>query len=290
MTAQVIDGRVLAKEIKEQLKQEIKRLRVKYKSIPGLAIVRVGNDKPSQVYVASKCKQCEEVGILPHEYHLRQNATADELLNLIHRLNADNQIHGIVVQLPLPSHFNVNHIISAIDPRKDVDGLHPLNIGKLTCGIKSYMPCTPVGCMLLIKTMLKKLTGLHAVMVGCSNLVGKPMGLLLLQEGCTVSFINSKTINPQALARQADILVVAVGKPNLVQKDWVKPGAVVIDVGINTGVDKKGESFLLGDVDFEGVSTVAKAITPVPGGVGPMTVSCLLRNTVQAFKDQMQTS
>lgn len=287
MTAKVLDGRAQAKKIKEQLTLEIKRLYIKHNTLPGLAIVRVGNDKPSQVYVASKCKQCEEIGLLPFEHHFKDTATEHEILNLIHRLNVDPQVHGIIVQLPLPSHLSVENIISAIDPLKDVDGLHPLNMGRLACGMKSYIPCTPSGCMLLLQSHLKKLQGLQAVIVGRSNLVGKPMGLLLLNEGCTVTFVHRKTHNLQEICRQADILVVAAGSPLLVKSDWVKPGAVILDVGINSGVHKGGESFLVGDVDFDQVSKIAGAISPVPGGVGPMTVACLLRNTVQAFKDQM---
>lgn len=261
-------------------------LRRRHHIVPGLAIIRVGDHKASQVYVASKRRQCEDVGILSFEHHLPAGVKPEVVLDLVHRLNCDPTIHGIIIQLPLPSHLETSQIILAIDPSKDVDGLHPLNLGKLAMGFPSFVPCTPLGCLELIKTQFKSLKGLHAVIVGRSNLVGKPLMLLLLQHDCTVTIVHSKSRKPETITSQADILVVAVGKPRLVKRSWVKPGAVVIDVGINHLMDEEGNSYLVGDVDFEDVKDIVHAITPVPGGVGPMTVSSLLLNTLKAAEQQ----
>jgi methylenetetrahydrofolate dehydrogenase (NADP+)/methenyltetrahydrofolate cyclohydrolase len=282
----LIDGRESAEKIKAFIAKAVEDLRSRHHIVPGLAIIRIGAHKPSQVYVASKRRQCEDVGILSFEHHLSAQVKPEVVLDLIHRLNCDPIIHGIIIQLPLPSQLEPSQIILAIDPQKDVDGLHPLNLGKLIMGIPSFIPCTPLGCLELIKTQFKSLKGLHAVVVGRSNLVGKPLMLLLLQQDCTVSVVHSQSKNPEAIASQADILVVAVGKPRLVKRSWVKSGAVVIDVGINHLLDKDGNSYLVGDVDFEDVKDVVRAITPVPGGVGPMTVSALLLNTLKAAEQQ----
>lgn len=286
----LIDGRKSAEKVKTHIAKAVEDLRRRHQIVPGLAILRIGNHKPSQVYVASKRRQCEEVGILSFEEHLPERVRPEEVLDLVHRLNCDPTIHGIIIQLPLPPHLETSQIITAIDPQKDVDGLHPLNLGKLTIGIPSFVPCTPLGCLDLIKTQFKSLRGLHAVVVGRSNLVGKPLMLLLLQQDCTVTMVHSKSKNPQAITSQADILVVAVGKPKLVTRSWVKPGAVVIDVGINHLMDEQGHSYLVGDVDFDSVKDVVKSITPVPGGVGPMTVSSLLLNTLRAVEQQAHLS
>ncbi len=235
------------------------------------------------MYVASKKRQCEEVGIRSFEHALRKNTKQQTIVDLIHSINEDPEIHGLIVQLPLPEGFDRKMILQAISPEKDVDGLHPLNLGRLFCDIKGgFIPCTPKGCLRLIHTVQKKLEGLKAVIIGASNLVGKPLALLLLQEDCTVSILHSKSKNLARICATADILVAAAGAPLLVKKDWVKEGAIVIDVGINHLVDKQGNSYLTGDVDYESVHKKTKAITPVPGGVGPMTVACLLENTVIA--------
>ena len=248
-----------------------------------MAIIRVGNDPASQVYVASKKRQCEEVGIRSFEHALRKNAKQQSIIDLIHSINDDPEIHGLIVQLPLPKGLNKDLILQEISPDKDVDGLHPLNLGKLFCNIEGgFVPCTPKGCVRLIHTVQKDLKGLKAVILGASNLVGKPLAHLLLQEGCTISLLNSKTKNPQETCATADIIVAATGVPLLVKGDWIKEGAIIIDVGINRLMDNDGAPYLVGDVDFTAAKANAKAITPVPGGVGPMTVACLLENTVVA--------
>ena len=277
----VIEGRTLATSLKADLLKRIEILKKDHKIRPGLAIIRVGDDSASQVYVASKKRQCKEIGIRSFEHILHSATKQKMILDLIQSINEDPEIHGLIVQLPLPKKFNTAEIIQAISPQKDVDGLHPLNLGKLFCGIEGgFIPCTPKGCIKLIQTVQKNLKGLNAAVIGASNLVGKPLAHLLLKEGCTVSLLNSKTKNPKELCCQADIVVAAAGVPHLVQGDWVKIGAIVIDVGINRLVDTKGKAYLIGDVNYDDVSKKAKAITPVPGGVGPMTVACLLENTV----------
>ena len=283
VTAKNIDGRALAITLKLDLIKRIDNLKKKYNIRPGLAIIRVGEDPASQVYVASKKRQCEEVGIRSFEHVLSATIEQKNLLQLIQNINADPEIHGLIVQLPLPKTFNAPEIIQAISPRKDVDGLHPLNLGKLFCGIEGgFIPCTPRGCLRLIHSVQKDLRGLNAVVVGASNLVGKPLAHLLLQQGCTVTLLHSKTRYPDVLCVQADIVIAAAGVPHLVQGHWVKKGAIVIDVGINHLVDAQGTPYLVGDVDYGDVAKKAKVITPVPGGVGPMTVACLLENTVIA--------
>jgi methylenetetrahydrofolate dehydrogenase (NADP+)/methenyltetrahydrofolate cyclohydrolase len=288
LVAQIIDGRAYAAQIKAKLAEQADHIRTQYKVRPALAIVRVGDNPASQVYVASKRKQCEEVGLRSFEHHLPHSAPLEQVLRLIQEINEDAEIHGLIVQLPLPPLLDRDVIIQAIAPEKDVDGLHPLNLGKLFCGIPGLVPCTPRACLALIQSVEPDLRGKRAAIVGASNLVGKPLVPLLNQQGCTVILMNSKTHNPQELCHMADIVVVAVGKPLFVTTDWIKKGAIVIDVGINHLVDKAGSSFLVGDVDFDAVVKKAKAITPVPGGVGPMTVACLLENTVLATRAQLE--
>lgn len=283
MIANNIEGRALAVDLKVDLLKRIKALKTKHKIRPGLAIIRVGDDSASQLYVTSKKRQCKEIGIRSFEHVLPQSTSQKALLKLIENINEDPEIHGMIVQLPLPKKFNTDQVIQAISPQKDVDGLHPLNLGKLFCGHKDgFIPCTPKGCVRLIQTVQKNLNGLTAAIIGTSNLVGKPLAHLLIQEGCTVSLLNSKTKNPQAFCAQADIVISAAGVPNLVKENWIKAGAIVIDVGINHLMDSEGKPYLVGDIDYNEVCQKAKAITPVPGGVGPMTVACLLENTVIA--------
>jgi len=284
--AKNIDGRSLAIHLKEDLVKRINVLEREHNIRPGLAIIRVGDDQAGQVYVASKKRQCKEVGIRSFEHVLPGTIEPEGLLDLMQSINEDPEIHGLIVQLPLPKKFNSPEIIQTISPQKDVDGLHPLNLGKLFCDIKGgFVPCTPKGCIKLIHSVQKDLKGLKAVVIGTSNLVGKPLAHLLLKEGVTVSLLNAKTKDPKSLCSQADIVVAAAGVPYLVQGDWVKKGAIVIDVGINRLVDGQGKPYLVGDVDYDAVSKKAKAITPVPGGVGPMTVACLLENTVIAAEN-----
>jgi len=276
--AQIIDGKALAKKLRESIARHVEVLIEDHKVMPGLAVVLVGDDPASQVYVNSKKKMAEQVGIRSFSHELPKNTSQDEILKLIKKLNQDKKVHGILVQLPLPKQIDTDTVLRAIDPAKDVDGLHVENIGRLVSGLPGPVPCTPFGCLLLIKSVEKNLTGLNAVVVGRSNLVGKPMAQLLLREHCTVTMCHSRTPQLAHITRQADILVVAAGKPGIVKADWVKPGAVVIDVGITSRED----GTLAGDVDFEDVSKVAGYITPVPGGVGPMTIACLLGNTLIA--------
>ncbi len=284
--AKNIDGRSLAVQLKEELVERINVLKKKYNIRPGLSIIRVGDDQASQVYVASKKRQCKEVGIRSFEHVLPSTTEQSVLLDLIQNINEDPEIHGLIVQLPLPEKFNSPKIMQTISPQKDVDGLHPLNLGKLFCDIEGgFVPCTPKGCIKIIHSVQRDLKGLNAVVIGTSNLVGKPLAHLLLKEGATVSLLNAKTKDPKSLCSQADIVVAAAGVPYLVRGNWVKKGALVIDVGINRLVDAQGKPYLLGDVDYEAVSKKAKAITPVPGGVGPMTVACLLENTVIAAEN-----
>jgi methylenetetrahydrofolate dehydrogenase (NADP+)/methenyltetrahydrofolate cyclohydrolase len=264
----------------------VRALQRKHGVTPCLAIIRVGEHAPSQTYVTSKRRQCEEVGILSFEYHLPSHIESRALAHLLCTLNQDSSIHGILIQLPLPAHLDSKKLLLDLDPRKDVDGLHPFNLGRLAMGVPTFIPCTPLGCLALIKSRLTSLKGQRVVIVGRSNLVGKPLGLLLLNQDCTVTWVHSQTSQPEIIAAQADILVAAVGQPKLITKAWVKPGAIVIDVGINYVLDSKGETSLVGDVDFEDVKDVAQAISPVPGGVGPMTVAFLLSNTLKAAQEQ----
>lgn len=276
--AEIIDGKAIAKKLRESIARHVEVLIEDHKVMPGLAVVLVGDDPASDIYVTNKKKAAESVGIRSFEYRLPKNTSQDELLKLVQQLNADERVHGILVQLPLPKQIDQNTILKTIDPAKDVDGLHVENIGRLMAGMPGLVPCTPLGCIGLIKSVEKNLTGLHAVVVGRSNLVGKPVAQLLLRENCTVTMAHSRTPQLSHVTRTADILVVAVGQEKLVKADWVKPGAIVIDVGIN----RLGDGSICGDVDFDDVSKVAGHITPVPGGAGPMTIACLLGNTVIA--------
>lgn len=282
MTAHIIDGKAFAAALRDQIAAEVAVLKSTRGITPGLAVVLVGNNPASEVYVRNKEKQTREVGMESFAHHLPETTSQAELLALVEQLNASPAVHGILVQLPLPKHIDELAVISAIHPDKDVDGFHVVNAGRLTTGLIGFVPCTPLGCMLLIKDAVGDLSGKHAVVIGRSNIVGKPMAALLLRENCTVTIAHSRTENLPEISRQADILVAAVGKPEMVRGDWVKPGAVVIDVGINRIDMGGGKTRLVGDVHFAEASHVAGAITPVPGGVGPMTIACLLKNTLFA--------
>ena len=275
----IIDGKKASAALREELKEKVSKLKSTYNTIPGLTVILVGEDPPSKIYVKNKEKSAVEVGINSEVIHYPDNIEEKVVLDKIKELNKNDKVSGILVQLPLPKHIDKRKVIETIDPSKDVDGLHPVNVGNLSSGYDSTIPCTPLGCYLLIKNTEKNLNGKHAVIIGRSNLNGKPMTQLLLKENCTVTITHSKTKDLKAECKRADIIVAAVGKPKLVKADWVKKDAIVIDVGIN-----KTDSGLVGDVDFDEVSKIAKAITPVPGGVGPMTIACLLSNTVECFK------
>ena len=278
----IIDGKQIAGEIREKLKQQIEQLPASTVK-PGLAVILIGDHPPSQIYVKNKEKCAREVGIQSKILKFENTITEQDLIKKIHTLNNDKTIHGILVQLPLPSHIDPKKIISEISPEKDVDGFHPVNVGNLSSGNSALIPCTPYGCYLLLKKVIPNLTGMHAVIIGRSNINGKPMAQLLLQEDCTVTITHSKSKNLKELCLNADILIASVGKPHLVKADWVKKDCVVIDVGINR-IMKDGVKKIVGDVDFENIKNKVKAITPVPGGVGPMTISCLLNNTFLAYK------
>lgn len=279
----IIDGKAFATELKGKVTAYVKTLKIDHAIIPGLAVVIVGDDPASHVYVRSKGKQTIEVGMKSVEHRLDEDTTEKDLLSLVTNLNADDTIHGILVQLPLPNHLNEDLIINSINPSKDVDGFHISNVGLLATGQKSMVPCTPLGCLkLLLKHHNGNLSGLNAVVVGRSNIVGKPMAQLLLNQSCTVTIAHSRTKNLKDVTSQADIVVAAVGRPGMISGDWIKKGATVIDVGINRVLLEDGKSKIVGDVDFLSVSQVAGGLTPVPGGVGPMTISCLLANTAIA--------
>ena len=275
----IIDGKKEAAILREEIKNEIANLKKKTNKVPGLTVILIGEFVPSQIYVRNKEKNSKEVGINSNVLKYPSDVSEEEILNKIEELNKDKNISGILVQLPLPDQISKEKIINAIDPLKDVDGFNPVNVGNLASGYRAIVPCTPLGCLLLIKKVEKNLSGKHAVIIGRSNLNGKPMAQLLLKENCTVTIVHSKTKNLKNECLKADILVAAVGVPNLVKKDWVKSDAVVIDVGINK-VDNK----IIGDVNFEEIKDKVRAITPVPGGVGPMTIACLLSNTLKCFK------
>ena len=275
----IIDGKKEAAILREEIKNEIVNLKRKTNKVPGLTVILIGEFVPSQIYVRNKEKNSKEVGINSNVLKYPSDVSEEEILNKIEELNKDKNISGILVQLPLPDQISKEKIINAIDPLKDVDGFNPVNVGNLASGYRAIVPCTPLGCLLLIKKVEKNLSGKHAVIIGRSNLNGKPMAQLLLKENCTVTIVHSKTKNLQNECLKADILVAAAGVPNLVKKDWVKSDAVVIDVGINK-VDNK----IIGDVNFEEIKDKVRAITPVPGGVGPMTIACLLSNTLECFK------
>ena len=283
----IIDGKKFAQELRNEIKKEIESIKKTRNTTPGLTVVLVGNHTPSEIYVRNKELSAKEVGITSEVIRFESSITQEKLIEVIHGLNKDKKVHGILVQLPLPPHINGSKIIEEIDPKKDVDGFHPVNVGNLSSGKDSLVPCTPLGSYLLIKNVQKNLTGLEALIIGRSNLNGKPMAQLLLKEDCTVTIGHSKTKNLKELCQKADIVVAAVGRANLVKGDWVKEGAIVIDVGINREEDKtekKGYK-IVGDVEFDTVVKKARAITPVPGGVGPMTIACLLNNTLKAFKN-----
>ena len=283
MSAILIDGKAFAERLVGSVGVAVEELSNTHSFKPGLAVVLVGENPASEVYVKNKVRQTNNSGMVSIEHRLPEETSEKDLLSLVKDLNEDEKIDGILVQLPLPDHINENSIINSISPSKDVDGFSIPNVGLLSTSGKGLIPCTPLGCLLLLKDQLGDLTGKNAVIIGRSNIVGKPMAQLLIKESCTVTIAHSKTKNLENVCRNADILVAAVGRPHFVKDDWVKDGAVVIDVGINRlppEGDKKGR--LVGDVDFENVSKIASAITPVPGGVGPMTIACLLRNTVTA--------
>lgn len=282
MTAKIIDGKIIAADLRARVADEVARLKRDHGLTPGLAVVLVGNDPASEVYVRNKAKQTEAAGMASFEHKLAAETPQADLLALIARLNADPTVHGILVQLPLPKALDTQAVINAIDPAKDVDGLHPINAGRLATGLTALTPCTPLGCIILAKTVHASLEGLNAVIIGRSNLVGRPLVQLLLNENATVTIAHSRTRDLAGICKQADLLLAAVGKPEMVKASWIKPGATVIDVGINRVSGADGKSRLIGDVAYQEASQVAGAITPVPGGVGPMTIACLLVNTVRA--------
>ena len=277
MVAQRIDGKAFAAVLRDRIAAQVAGLKAEHGITPGLAVVLVGEDPASQVYVASKGRQTIAAGMNSYEHRLPAEATQAELLALIGRLNADPAVHGILVQLPLPAHIDETEIINAIAVKKDVDGFTVANSGRLVTGQRAMVPCTPLGCLMLLRDRLGDLSGLEAVVIGRSNIVGKPMAQLLLADDATVTMTHSRTRNLEQVVRRADIVVAAVGRPKMVKGDWIKPGAVVIDVGIN-----RTDDGLVGDVDYDSVAGVAGAVTPVPGGVGPMTIACLLANTLTA--------
>ena len=281
MTAQIIDGKAFAARIRGEVATHVARLQADHGITPGLAVVLVGEDPASQVYVRSKGKQTVEAGMNSFEHKLLPSTSEEALLELIARLNADPAVHGILVQLPLPGHLNEDLVINAIDPAKDVDGFHISNVGLLGTGQKSMVPCTPLGCLMMLRDLHGSLSGMDAVVIGRSNIVGKPMAQLLLGDSCTVTIAHSRTKDLPEVVRRADIVVAAVGRPEMVPGEWIKPGATVIDVGINR-IERDGKTKLVGDCDYDSCAAVAGAITPVPGGVGPMTIACLLANTVTA--------
>ena len=288
----ILDGKKIAQNLKDQLKIEIENIKIKSNRVPGLAVIQVGNVAASSVYVKAKTKAAKEVGIDVIDHHLVESVNQDDLINLINQLNNNDDVNGILVQLPLPKTINEEVVLNSIAPEKDADGFHPLNVGKLSISQKNdeslMIPCTPYGCLLLLRELNINLAGKNAVVIGRSNIVGKPMAQLLLKESCTVTTVHSKTENIESICRNADILIAAIGKPEFVNKDWIKEGAIIIDVGINRIKVNEAKSKLVGDVMFEEVKDKCHAITPVPGGVGPMTIACLLRNTTIAFRKKMR--
>ena len=281
MQARIIDGKACAAALRKRVAGAVEELKSRHGLTPGLAVVLVGEDPASQVYVRNKARQTVEVGMNSWEHRLDAATPEAELLELIDRLNRDPAVHAILVQLPLPKHMDADKVINTLDPDKDVDGFHVINAGRLATGQEALVACTPVGCVILAKQALGKLEGLEAVVVGRSNIVGKPVAQLLLRENCTVTIAHSRTRDLPAVCRRADLLIAAVGRPRMITAEWIKPGACVIDVGINR-IEEDGKARIVGDVDFAGAVEVAGAITPVPGGVGPMTIASLLRNTVRA--------
>ena len=281
-TATLIDGKAIAASLRGEITRKVAGIKSNHGIKPGLAVVLVGENPASQVYVRNKAKQTREAGMNSYEHRLEAGASEKDLLKLVSDLNKDANVHGILVQLPLPDQINADAVLTAIDPAKDVDGFHVINAGILATGQDGMVPCTPLGCLMLLKYQLDDLTGLNAVVVGRSNIVGKPMAQLLLREHCTVTIAHSRTKDLPGVCRGADILVAAVGRPRMIGGDWIRPGATVIDVGINRIDSGEGKTRLVGDVDFDAAKNHAGAITPVPGGVGPMTIACLLLNTVTA--------
>jgi len=279
--ATIIDGKAFSANLRAEIARKVEVLKRDHSLVPGLAVVLIGEDPASQVYVRSKGKQTTEAGMNSYEHKLPADTGEDELLKLIEQLNNDPLVHGILVQLPLPDHINEEAVINSVAADKDVDGFHLSNVGRLSTGAKGIVPCTPLGSMMMLKDHLGDLSGMKAIVVGRSNIVGKPMAALLLAESCTVTIAHSRTRDLPGECRQADILVAAVGRPEMVKGDWIKPGATVIDVGINRIENDDGTTKLVGDVEFSSAAEVAGAITPVPGGVGPMTIACLLHNTLQ---------
>jgi methylenetetrahydrofolate dehydrogenase (NADP+)/methenyltetrahydrofolate cyclohydrolase len=284
MPAAIIDGKAIAESLRARVGAEVQRLQREHNLTPGLAVVLVGENPASAVYVRNKGKQTVEAGMKSFEHKLSESVSEAELLALVNKLNTDPAVHGILVQLPLPKQVDSQKVLNAIDPAKDVDGFHPMNAGRLSTGLPALTPCTPLGCVMLAKTVHASLEGMHAVIVGRSNIVGKPLIQLLLNENATVTVAHSKTRDLAAVCRQADLLFAAVGRPEMVRGDWIKPGATVIDVGINRVPGTEGKSKIVGDVAYAEAASVAGAITPVPGGVGPMTIACLLVNTVRAAR------
>ena len=281
MGAKIIDGKAFAARVRAKVGDHVAHLKAQHGITPGLAVVLVGEDPASQVYVRSKGKQTVEAGMKSVEHKLDPTTSEADLMAVIAKLNADPTIHGILVQLPLPKHLNEDLVINAIDPVKDVDGFHISNVGLLATGQRSMVPCTPLGCLMMLRDLHGDLSGMNAVVIGRSNIVGKPMAQLLLGDSCTVTIAHSRTRDLPDVVRRADIVVAAVGRPEMVSGDWIGPGATVIDVGINR-IERDGKTKLVGDVDFESAAAIAGAITPVPGGVGPMTIACLLANTLTA--------
>ena len=278
----IIDGKKEAEILREEIKKEIISIKKKTNKVPGLSVILIGDLVPSQIYVRNKEKNSKEVGMNSNIIKYSKDVAEEEVLKKIKELNSDKNVSGILVQLPLPDQIGKEKIINSIDPSKDVDGFHPINVGNLASGYKAIVPCTPLGCLILLKKVEKNLSGKHAVIIGRSNLNGKPMTQLLLKENCTVTIVHSKTKNLKEECSKADILIAAAGKAKLVKRDWVKNGSIIIDVGINQEGNK-----IVGDVSFEEVKDKAKAITPVPGGVGPMTIACLLKNTLECFKARL---
>jgi len=291
----LINGKEIAQNLRNNLKLEIDSLKIKTGKVPGLAVVQVGNVAASSVYVKAKTKSAKEVGIDVFDHHLPEETTEEELLKIVNTLNNEDNVNGILVQLPLPKNINEQLVLDSIHPDKDADGFHPLNVGKLSIASHNdenlLIPCTPYGCLIMLKGLGVNLSGKNAVVIGRSNIVGKPMAQLLLKESCTITIAHSRTKNIEEVCKKADIVIAAVGKPKMVKGDWIKKDAVVIDVGINrikSEVEGEIKNKLVGDVDFDEASKNASAITPVPGGVGPMTIACLLRNTTIAFKNKNQ--
>ena len=286
MHPRVIDGKAVAAEVRAGVAKDVQALQASHGVTPGLAVVLVGEDPASKVYVKNKGEQTKEAGMNSWEYRLPAETSEAEILAIVEKLNNDPAVNGILVQLPLPKHVNAERVLNTIDPNKDVDGFHPVNVGRLWIGERTLVPCTPTGSVILAKTVQPNLSGLNAVVIGRSNIVGKPVSALLLRENCTVTIAHSRTRNIENVIKGADLLIAAVGIPEMVRGDWLKPGAIVIDVGINRVPSANGKTKLVGDCNYEDCSRVAGAITPVPGGVGPMTIACLLQNTVEAAKMQ----